>query len=181
MIDFITSHAQVFANIFGFSAMFTAIITYQFKKHRTIMLLIILCSSLWCCHYACLGLMTPIAMNALNIVKCTVYCFRDKKWTQSPVIPAVFIVISLIMTIITWQNYLSLLPFIAAVFASIAQWITDTKKLKILSIPVSVCWLVYNLINRSWAGLCNETFVLVSIAVALIRLKKRRRKNTKKR
>ena len=172
MLGFITSHSELFANIFGFSAMFTAIITYQFKKHRTIMLLIILCSALWCFHYACLGLWTPIAMNGLNIVKNTVYCFRDKKWAQSPAIPGIFIVISLVTTILTWQNYLSILPFIAAVFAAVGQWQTDTKKLKILSIPVSGCWLVYNIINRSWAGMCNEIFVLISILTALLRLKK---------
>lgn len=172
MIDFIRDHSEIFANVFGFSAMLTAIITYQFKKHRTIMLLIILDSLLWCFHYACLGLMTPIAMNGLNIAKNVIYCFRDRKWAQSPAIPGVFIVISLVMTVFTWQDYLSALPFIAAVFAAIGQWQTNTKKLKILSMPMSGCWLVYNFLNHSWAGFCNEIFVLGSITVALVRLRK---------
>ena len=178
MAEFFQSHSHLFANIFGFSAMFTEIIAYQFKKHRTIMLLIMLCSVLWCCHYACLGLMTPIAMNGLNIARNVVYCFRDKKWTQSPVVPGVFIVLSVVMTALTWDNAWSLLPLIAAVFASIGQWQTDTKKLKLLSIPISGCWFVFNAVNRSWAGLCNETFVLISIGVALWRLKEEDRKKS---
>ncbi len=176
MTEFFHLHTAAFAQGFGFAAMLTAIITYQCKKHRTIMLLIILTSLLWCCHYACLGLMTPIAMNFLNVIRNSVYSFRDRKWAQTKAIPAAFIAVSLVMTVLTWANAWSLLPFVASIFAIIGQWQTDTRRLKLLTIPLSACWWVYNFVNHSWAGMCNETFVLCSIAVSLLRLRAERKK-----
>ena len=58
----------------------------------------------------------------------------------------------------------------AAVFSTSASWQTDTKKLKLLTIPVCVCWFIYNLFSRSYAGMANETFVFVSVLVALYRI-----------
>ena len=51
MIAFLQAHSFLIGQIFGFGAMFVGIIMYQFKKHRTIMLLMMLCASLWCLHF----------------------------------------------------------------------------------------------------------------------------------
>jgi hypothetical protein len=61
------------------------------------------------------------------------------------------------------------LPLIASVFAIVAQWQTNVKYLRLLTIPVCVCWFIYNINNQSWAGTANEVFVLISIIIALIR------------
>ena len=61
--------------------------------------------------------------------------------------------------------------FSITVFSTSASWQTNTKRLKLLTIPVCVCWFVYNLFSRSYAGMANETFVLGSVIVALYRLR----------
>lgn len=58
MQDFFETHSYL-TQIFGFSAMAVGIIMYQFKKHRTIMVLMTLCSALWCLHYTSMWLFTP--------------------------------------------------------------------------------------------------------------------------
>ncbi|MCQ2472153.1 MAG: YgjV family protein [Clostridia bacterium] len=172
MLDFITSHQQIFANIFGFSAIFVVMLMYQFKKHKTILLLMVLTSALWCCHFAVLGLMTPVAMNFVNVIRSFVFSFRNKKWAQSNLIPIAFLLVSMILVIFTWDGIWSILPCIGTIFATVANWQKDTKKLKLLTIPVCCSWLTYNAINHSWAGLCNETFALISIFVFLFRIRK---------
>ena len=173
MIEFFTQHQNLIAQIFGFIAMGIAIAMYQFKKHRTILILMSLCSLVWSLHFACLGLFTPVGMNMINVFRGIIYSCRDtKKWAQSNIIPAVFIVLNAGSIILTWESMWSILPFIAAIFATIANWQMNTRLLKYLSIPVCVCWLVYNTVNGSIAGACNETFALVSIAAYFIRTRK---------
>ncbi|MCH5197475.1 MAG: YgjV family protein [Oscillospiraceae bacterium] len=169
MSDFISAHSFVLAQIFGFIAMGLAILTYQFNKQKTVNIMLMIVAAVWCVHYAFLGLITPIAMNFVNVVRAFVYSRREKKWASGNCIPIIFIAVSIILVIFTWESYWSLLPCVASVFASLANWQTDTKKLRALTVPVCVCWLIYNAVNGSIAGAANETFTLISIAVAFFR------------
>ena len=170
MIAFLQAHSFLIGQIFGFGAMFVGIIMYQFKKHRTIMLLMMLCASLWCLHFVCLGKYTAVFMNLLNVARSVVYSFRGRRWADSKVIPAVICGASLVISICTWEGPLSLLPAVASVSSTLANWQTDTRKLKLLTIPVCAGWFVYNLFGHSYAGMANETFVFVSVLVALYRI-----------
>ena len=173
MAEFISAHSYLIAQIFGFTAMGLAILTYQFNKQKTVNVMLMVVAAVWCCHYAFLGLMTPIAMNLINVIRAFVYSCRDKKWASGRYIPYAFCAVAIALLFFTWESVWSLLPCVASIFAAVANWQKDTKKLRILTVPVCVCWLVYNAVNGSIAGAANETFTLVSIAVAFFRYDRR--------
>ena len=175
MLSFIQSHSFVIGQAFGFAAMATGIIMYQFKKHPTIMLLMMLTAGLWCLHFVCLGKYTAVFMNLLNVARSVVYSFRGRRWADSKAIPAVICGASIVISICTWEGPLSLLPAAASVFSTLASWQTDTRRLKLLTIPVCAGWFVYNLFGKSYAGMANETLVLASVFIALYRLRRERR------
>ena len=180
MTEFFTAHAYLIAQIFGFLAMGLAILTYQFNKQKTVNLLLMAVAALWCLHYAALGLVTPIFMNVVNVARAFIYSLRqEKKWANAKWLPAAFCGVIVLLTALTWEGPWSLLPGVASIFASLANWQTDTKKLRALTVPVCVCWLVYNIVNRSVAGAANETFTLVSIAVAFWRYDRKRKDNNR--
>ena len=172
MLAFFHAHSFVIGQIFGFCAMATGIIMYQFKKHRTIMLLMMLCSGFWCLHFVFLGKYTAVFMNVLNVVRAVLFSFRGRKWADHVAIPIAICAAALGITAFTWEGPLSLLPAVGFVSATAAGWQTDTKKLKLLTIPVCLSWFIYNCFSRSYAGMANETLVLGSVIVALIRLHK---------
>lgn len=169
MVAFFTEHSFILSQIFGFTAMAIAISTYQFNKHKTMMILLTLCSTFWCLHFLCLKAYTAVAMNVINLLRNTVYGFRDRKWAQSNAVPFVFLAISVVAVVLTWKNAWDLFPLVAAVFATFANWQTDTRKLRYLTYPVSAGWLVYNIVNGSMAGMCNEIFTIVSLTVGVVR------------
>ena len=175
MLAFYQAHSFFIAQILGFCAMATGIIMYQFKKHRTIMLLMVLCSGLWCLHFLLLGKYTAVFMNLLNVTRAVLYSFRGRKWADSIAIPIVICAASLCISAATWDGPLSLLPAVSTVSATCAGWQTDTRKLKLLTIPVCAGWFIYNWSSRSYAGMANETFVLCSVLVALYRLRRERK------
>lgn len=172
MLDFIKDNSFIIAQVFGFLAMLVSISMYQFNKHKKVMLLMVLCALLWCCHYTFLGLFTPVAMNFLGAVKNFIFSFKEGRQIESKTIPIIFLILSVVSTLLTWKDAWSVLPLIASVFAIVAQWQINVKHLRLLTIPVCVCWFIYNINNQSWAGTANEVFVLISIIVALIRNKK---------
>ncbi len=169
MLAFITNHSFLLGQLFGVLAMITAILMYQFKKHRTIMLLMLLCSAFWCVHFAFLGAMTGVIMNVINVVRALVFTQRDKPWCDKKWVPAALVAASAVAAVCTWENVYSLLPCIASVAATLGSWQKDTQKLRLFTIVVCVCWFAYNAVKGSWAGMANELFVLFSVLIALWR------------
>ena len=56
---------------------------------------------------------------------------------------------------LTWENGWSVLPLVGGVFTTVANWQSDTKRLKLLTLPVSASWFTYNFINHSYAMKCS--------------------------
>ena len=147
MQEFFQTHSYL-SQIFGFLAIAVGILMYQFKKHKTIMILMTLNAALWCLHYGSLWLFTPVAMNFINLARSYV-CSFDNKFARSKAVPVVFIV--------------------SSVFATVGGWQKNPQILRVSNVLVCLCWLPYNFVNNSWAGIVNNLLTLVSLIVALIR------------
>ena len=168
-MDFLKAHLELFAQIAGFIAMGLTILSFQFRKHRWIMAFMTASSVFWVLHYAMLGLWPAAAINTMNMLRNYIYGLREKKNVNSPLVPAFFVIVAAVSVIATWENGWSVLPLLASVTATVANWQTQTKKLKLLSYPRYGLWLVYDLINRAWAGAANDAFTMGSITVSLVK------------
>ena len=160
---------SVLSLLFGIGAVVFGLLSYQFNKHTTIMTFMILLSLMWSLHYAFLGLFTPVAINAVNIVRCFVYSQRSKGKFDSPITPAIFAVASVVLGIATYQSPASLLPMLAGTLTAISTWQLKAKNLRLLSLPVQTCWFVYDIINLSLPGITNDILCYGSIITAMIR------------
>lgn len=169
MLTFFSNHTFLIGQLFGVLAMITGILMYQFKKHKTIMLLMLLCSTFWCIHFAFLKAATGVVMNVINVARAMVFTQRDKPWCEKKWVPAAFSVASVIAVIFTWEGIYSLLPCVASIAATIGSWQKDTQKLRLYTIVVCIGWFTYNAIKGSWAGMANELFIFFSVLTALWR------------
>ena len=168
-MEFLKAHLELFAQIAGFIAMGLTILSFQFRRHSWIMAFMTASSVFWILHYVMLGLYPAVAINTMNMFRNYIYGLREKKNINSPLIPAFFVVVAAVSVIATWENGWSVLPLLASVTATVANWQTQTKKLKLLSYPRYGLWLVYDLINRAWAGAANDAFTMGSITVSLVK------------
>ncbi len=166
---FLKAHIDLFAQIAGFIAMGLTILSFQFRKHSWIMAFMTASSVFWILHYVMLGLYPAVAINTMNMFRNYIYGLREKKNINTPLIPAFFVVVAAVSVIATWENGWSVLPLLASVTATVANWQTQTKKLKLLSYPRYGLWLIYDLFNGAWAGAANDAFTMGSITVSLIR------------
>jgi hypothetical protein len=71
--------------------------------------------------------------------------------------------------IFTWENAWSILPVIGSILSTVALWMKDGKHIRMISLLVGPCWLVYNLINGAYTGAFNEILAMTSIVIGLIR------------
>ena len=70
----------------------------------------------------------------------------------------------------TWQGLISLLPYAAVVGTTITYWTDNAQKIRLGNLACgSPCWLVYDALIGSWAGVLNESITLGSILVSIWR------------
>jgi hypothetical protein len=81
----------------------------------------------------------------------------------------VFVIISLVASAVTWVEWYSILPAAAMILTTISYWLKSETKIRLVTFPSSPCWLVYNIIVGSVAGIVTECVVMASLIVAIVR------------
>ena len=64
---------------------------------------------------------------------------------------------------------MSILPFISVAVTSIGYWTNNAQKIRLSQMIGSPTVLVYDFLIRSWGGVLNESIVIISIIVSIMR------------
>lgn len=154
----------------GMIGLICAIISFQSNKRHIILIFLGIGQVSFIIHFALLGAWTASAMNMLGASRTFLFVLRGrKKWLENNTLLYVFIGLFVIAGIITWQNWLSLLPVLGMTIETIGLWMKNPTKIRFTVIVPRPLWLTYNTIYRSYAGMLTEAFVLVSILTGIIR------------
>ena len=161
---------EIIANIIGFAAMAISILSFQQHTRSKILLFQIVSTLLFVIQFLMLGGITGMALNAVACVRTVIYYFREEKtWAGKPFWPYLFMLISVGVTFLTWEGVMSLLPMIGLITTSVSTWIRKPLFIRLLNLPSSVSWIVYNALVNSYAGICTEIFAIISVAIGLLR------------
>ena len=70
----------------------------------------------------------------------------------------------------TWAGWISLLPVVANIAATIGGYTHNPRKIRLVGMLVnSPLWIVYNVLVGSWAGLLDEVVTELSILISILR------------
>lgn len=158
------------AQIVGFAALIFAMISYQMKTQKGIVLIQIVSCSFFALHFLLLNAYTGALMNLIAAVRSVVFANKDKKWGKSNWWIIFFSFVCIVAVGFTWEGALSLMPMAGMVLTSVAWGIEKASLVRLISLPSSPLWIVYNFICGSTAGVLTEVFVMISIITAMIRL-----------
>ena len=155
------------------------VITYQLKSKEKILLLSIAAQISCGLSYICLGAYTGLAMSLISIFRNTVFIINEEKngvtektTTNEILMLLVIYALTIVLSIITFNGFLSLLSVFATMLYTFSVWQKSTKVYKILGIPVSLLWLSYNIYIHSIFGIILEFILMIS---AIIGFSKERR------
>jgi hypothetical protein len=109
-------------------------------------------------------------MNIVGSTRTFFFVFKGrKKWMDGNVVMYVFICLFLIAGILSWQNWLSILPVVAMIIETIGLWQKDTRRIRFIVFIPHPVWLVYNFIHGSYPGVLTEVFIVTSLIIGIIR------------
>lgn len=157
-------------------------LTYFLKKRSLILNINVLAHITQAVAFFLLNGLTGVMMNILYIIRDSILSIGTKKRKSNKaekrdvIELIVFFILIIISAILTYNGPKSLFSVFATIIATIAIWQKSSKIYKLLGIPISILWLLYNIALKSIFGIILESILLVSIIIGyLIDLKKQKK------
>ncbi len=145
---------------------------YQQKERKRLLTAKLSADVCWVFHYLFLGAYGGMIPNFVGIFRELVFVRRDKdKWANSVFFPIAFIILNWGLGALTFRSPINILPIVASTFVTVALWCNKPVITKLISLPVSLTFLVYDCFVSSWIGVFNESLSVLSIVIYFVKYK----------
>lgn len=171
-MDFIVEYLKGLltpAGLVGVAALIVALTSFQMNVPKKMVLCQLVSSTLFTIHFFMLGAVVGAAINIMSAVRSLIYAQTDKKWAMHPIWTVVFVIISILIAVFCWEGWVSILPVLGAVSYTLSFRMKTSKMVRLVSLPSSPCWIVYNGIKGSLPGIITECYVICSILIGMLR------------
>ena len=169
-------------NLLGIGAMLSLFLLYQQKSRKKMLLCKLSADVFWIFHYFTLGATAGMIPNFVGIFREIIFVNREsKKWAGSPVWCVLFILVNATLGICSFDAWYDLIPIAASSFVTVSLWINRPDLTKMISVPVSAAFLIYDIFVLSYVGMINESIAIISIIIYFVKKALRRKKDMAKR
>ena len=167
-------------NILGLGAMISLFLIYQQKSRKKILMCKLSADIFWIFHYLSLGATAGMIPNFVGIFREIIFVNRKtKKWASSSLWVVLFITVNFVFGICSYEQWYDVMPIIASAFVTVSLRIDNPRLMKLISIPVSLSFFVYDIFVLSYVGMINESIAIVSIIIYFIKNIKGEKKMSK--
>ena len=193
---------DVLIQIIGFVGIALNILSVQFNTHWKIMLFKTLGSMTFVIQYILLGAWVGMVMDLIGSIRNIIFTLNVKNGKSNKWWIVFFSLITLIAGVTTiamtwdksigyasnWSNNantvviiavsISIISIVAKLLTTIAYGFNNPHVIRMVNRPSNACWVIYNLVAFSIAGVINDLMCLGSIVIAEIRFRKKTVNNT---
>ena len=161
---------DILVQLIGGLGILASLISFQCKKHNSILAFRTLNEAIFAAQYLMLGAYTGTAMNLIGCVRNTVFTKQVAKGKKTTVSTIIFTIIFFIFGILTWQGAKSILIIVAKVLSTIAYGNKNPTVVRGIVFITCTSWLIYNYCVFSVAGVICEAVTLISLLIGIVRL-----------
>ncbi len=161
---------EILVWVFGIGAMISLFSIYQQKSRKNLITAKLCADVCWVGHYLCLGGIAGVIPNFLGIFRELIFIRREKdKWANKIIWPIIFIAAGWALGISTFKNAFNILPIAASSFVTVSLWLRNPRLTKIISIPICISFLIYDIFVGSYIGIANESISICSIIISFLK------------
>ncbi|MBR3887941.1 MAG: YgjV family protein [Clostridia bacterium] len=156
-----------------------AMLTYNVRKRKTILLFNMIAATSVLVGFALLGAYSGMAMSIITIIRTIIFLIDDKINGQSKEMQLkdwiIFFVVSsmcLVCAVFTYENWWSMISIFATILYSFSVCQKNMFVYRIVGIPTSIAWIIYNAYVKSIVGVALETALLIVEIIGVVRFRK---------
>lgn len=162
--------SAVFIQGIGFVAVLFFVVSYQLRSNRMLFLCQLLGCSIFCLQFCLMVAYTGAVSLLVNILRNLLLLKIDQwDWVKSKVTMSGILLLLAVMTILTWDGWISLLPLASVGVTTVGYWTNNAQKLRLSQFFGSPCTLLYDILIHSWGGVISESITLASIIISVFR------------
>ena len=159
------------ANAVGVLAAVVFVLSYQQKTRKWIVLLGAISRVLFVVQYVMLGAFEGAVLDVLGAIAGVLAERKDTPLIKK-YLPWIITLVHLsILGIGVWLyvDVFSIFVIAATTLHVAALWFSKEKYIRRLSLMGSPCWLVYNVASKAYPSAASDSFVIISILIAMFR------------
>lgn len=149
--------------------------TYHMKNRNKILIVNVIAHLIHAVSFLLLNGLTGVAMSLVYAGRDSFFAIDEKNrkskvlTKRDYIILTIIVTIIIILTIFTYNGLGSLLSVMATLISTVAIWQKDPKYYKFLGIPISLCWLGYDIYLKAIFAIILELILLVSVIIGCIK------------
>ena len=164
---------NIIVGLFGVLAIFFWIISIQEKRQYKIIYLQMFANLFYTIEYLILGVLSAASMNFVSTIRCYLFYRKKKERRKVPEVWLIgFISLLIILGIITYNGYLSLIPIIITIFYTISSYLKKAKWIRIVVLIAAFIWIYYNYMAGAYVVIIGNILEILSGTISLIRYRK---------
>ena len=191
--EFLEKIPPIIPQIIGITGTVLYILCFQLKHRIGIILMNAASRLLFVIQYCLLGAFAGAILDILGICAAFIATKKDVpfikkriKWVFIATVLfiaaggalSIFLALNGTESITPWIIILSVLPTFGVLLHSSAFFLTEEKKIRILSLTGSPFWLVYNFASKAYGSCVGDILSMVSIVSAMIRYRKQNKESS---
>ena len=167
----------ILVQIFGVMTLIFYVASLQQSKKEAFLLLQMGGALFFVAQYALTNRITGVVTFSIIVVRSIVfYLYKRKGIKPSLKVLILFLSIIVVATYFSWQNALSVLPFVSTLGKSWGTWQDEMKWMRRTSLFAQSCMIVYNVTAAMYTGTFTEVCNLTSTTIAIWRYDIRKKK-----
>lgn len=160
----------ILAQLFAFIACGLNVISMQCKKRKSILFFLILGNIIGAVGLIFLkayaGALIQFIFGIETIIN---YVLEIKGKKNTPMLVAFYILLSVIVSVITFESYIDIIPLISSILHTITIIQEKEKRIRYINLSSLVLWIPYYLVFDAWANLITCLCIVVSNVVSIFR------------
>ncbi len=158
----------IMAQIMGIGALVFLMYSFQNNNKKTLLKFQIVSSFLYAIQYLFLGAYTGFLMN----IVCMIRNYLFKKYEDIDLSLRWLLVVLGAMSLLTmfsYNGYVSLLPFFAVFLFTISLWIGNLRWIRVFEAIGALLFIIYSIIVQAYTGIFAFAFELSTVLFAIYR------------
>lgn len=166
---------------FGVLALICTVVSMQLKSKKPLMVLQTASEAFIVAQYLVKNATTGALMASVSFIRDLIFTKYGKKRAPFWILLIIYAAMT-VLTIVSWNGPLSLLPFVGSIIYAFTLWYGEVKWIRLGNAVGNSPYLIYTLLTGNWALFAMTLLEVISSAIGFIRIdmlgkKKKAKKN----
>ena len=160
----------IVAQFFGILVIIANVLSMQMKNKKQIILMFVLGNLFSAINFILLQSYSGAVICFFAIIQTFINKIFENKQQQVPkIIIGIYIVISIILGVITFNNIIDILPMICSVLYTLTIIQEKEKNIRRISLVNIILWMIYDIVCQAYTATISDLLMTISTIIGMYR------------